>query len=332
MQNPILVLFAVMHDYKAGATKYVVGAYPASPAHSNWNPELEHEFFDTLSSDSRIGSLELPWLGSIHPHDDAWLIKHFPNELSAVITDIPFVMSRISQSSNYGLASGDKDGRRAAIGDVQKINDAVRKFNDSRQRKVVSALELHTAPRKDGYVDSLASSLEEIAAWNWDGASLVIEHCDAWIEGQQPEKGFLTIDQEIEAIRKSGVDVGIFINWGRSAIELRDADKVAQQIATVRESGLLQGLIFSGASAQDGIFGPAWIDAHHPFRKNERHLYGDPLSLLTEAQAEMAINAAGTVPWLGIKLGWLKSVEGTIRQRSQMISSALDALDEARGK
>ena len=318
-----------MHGYKAGARKYVVGAYPASPAHSNWNPALERQFFDTLSNESRIGSLELPWLGSLHPHDDAWLLKNFPTELSAVITDIPFVMSRISQSNSYGLASGDRDGRQAAIADVQKINDAVRRFNDSRQKKVVSVVELHTAPRKVGDVHSLASSLEEIASWNWDGASLAIEHCDAWVEGQQPEKGFLTIDQEMEAIQSSGVEVGIFINWGRSAIELRDADKVADQIAIVRGSGLLQGLIFSGASDKDGIFGSAWIDAHNPFRKSERHIYGDPLSLLTETQAELAINAAGDIPWLGIKLGWLKSVEGVIEQRTQMISSALDALDEA---
>ena len=320
-----------MHDSKVSARTYVVGAYPASPAHSNWNPDVEREFFDSLSIDSRICALELPWLGSLHPHDDTWLMKNFPEELSAVITDIPFVMSRIGQANTYGLASSDNEGREAALFDVRKVNDAVRKFNDSRQKKVVSVVEIHTAPRKIGDVHSLASSLEEIANWNWDGASLAIEHCDAWVEGQQPEKGFLTIDQEIDAIRLSEVDIGLFINWGRSAIELRDADRVAEQISSARESGLLRGLIFSGASDQDGIFGPAWIDAHHPFRKSERHVYGDPLSLLTEPRAQTAIKAAGAVPWLGIKLGWLKSVEGSISQRIAMISSALDSLDEASG-
>lgn len=320
-----------MHGSDVSARKYVVGAYPASPAHSKWNPDVEREFFDFLSTDSRICALELPWLGSLHPHDDAWLMKNFPEDFSAVITDIPFVMSRIGQTSTYGLASSDKEGREAAITDVRKVNDALRKFNDSRQKKVVSVIEIHSAPRRIGDVHSLASAIEEIADWNWDGASLAIEHCDAWVEGQQPEKGFLTIEQEIEAIRISGVDVGLFINWGRSAIELRDADQVAEQITLARESGFLRGLIFSGASDQDGIFGPAWIDAHHPFRKSERHIYGDPLSLLTEPQAKSAISAAGVIPWLGIKLGWLKSVDGTIPQRISMISSALDALDEVRG-
>lgn len=318
-----------MHGSNASARTYVVSAYPASPAHSNWNPDVEREFFNSLSKDSRIGALELPWLGSLHPHDDAWLIKHLPEDFSAVITDIPFVMSRIGQTVHYGLASNDKDGRKAAINDLRNFNEAVHNFNDARQRQVVSVIEIHTAPRKTGDVHPLASSLEEIASWNWGGASLAIEHCDAWVEGQQPEKGFLTLNQEIEAIQLSGVDIGLFINWGRSAIELRSADRVAEQITSARESGFLQGLIFSGASDQDGVFGPAWIDAHYPFRKSERHIYGDPLSLLTETQAELAINAAGDIPWLGIKLGWLKSVEGTIEQRTQMISSALDALDEA---
>jgi len=320
-----------MHGSNASARTYVVGAYPASPAHSNWNPDIEREFFDSLSLDSRIGALELPWLGSLHPHDDAWLIKHFPEDFSAVITDIPYVMSRIGQAVNYGLASIDKDGRKAAINDLRKINEAVQNLNDARQRQVVSVIEIHTAPRRTGDVHSLASSLEEIASWNWGGASLAIEHCDAWVEGQQPEKGFLTLNQEIEAIQLSGVDIGLFINWGRSAIELRNADRVAEQISLARESGFLQGLIFSGASDQDGIFGPAWIDAHHPFRKSERHIYGDSLSLLTESRAKSAIDAAGAISWLGIKLGWLKSVEGTIPQRTAMISSALDALDEISG-
>ena len=317
-----------MHDSKASASKYVVGAYPASPAHSKWNPLLESEFFDSLSRDSRICALELPWLGSLHPHDEVWLLANFPQTFSAVITDIPYVMSRIGQVPTYGLASRDKDGCRTSIDDVRKLNDGVRKLNDSRQEKVVEVVEIHTAPRQYGEVNALAASLEEIMSWDWDGASLVIEHCDAWVNGQQPEKGFLTLEEEIEAIRLSGTDLGILINWGRSAIELRNGDRVEEQIASARDSGLLRGLIFSGASDREGIFGPAWIDAHHPFQKSERHVYGDPDSLLTEVRAKKAVNAAGAIPWLGIKLGWLKSVEGSIQQRFQMISSALDALDE----
>jgi hypothetical protein len=44
-----------------------------------------------------------------------------------------------------------------------------------------------------------------------------------------------------------------------------------------------------------------------------------------------SIDAAGAISWLGIKLGWLKSVEGTIPQRTAMIGAALDALDEISG-
>jgi len=320
-----------MHGFQERTRKYVVGAYPASPAHSNWNSALEHEFFKTLVSDSRIGALEIPWLGSIHPHDDSWLLENFPRSLSAVITDIPFVMSRVSKAPTYGLASGDKDGRKSALFDFRKINDALKKFSDAHQRKVVSVVEIHTAPRQVGDVHALAKSLEEIAGWDWDGASLVIEHCDAWVEGQTPEKGFLALNEEIEALRLSGVDIGVFINWGRSAIELRSAERVVEHIGMAKESGLLQGLIFSGASDREGIFGPAWIDAHHPLQRSERHIYGDPRSLLTEEIARSAVEIAGDISWLGIKLSWLKSVEGSISQRREMISAALDVLDEVSG-
>lgn len=317
-----------MYGFQERTRKYVVGAYPASPAHSNWNPALESEFFETLVGDLRIGALELPWLGSIHPHDDSWLLENFPRSLSAVITDIPFVMSRVGQAPLYGLASGDENGRNSALSDLRKINDAVKKFNDAHQRKVVSVVEIHTAPRQVGDVNALAKSLEEINGWDWDGASVAIEHCDAWVEGQTPEKGFLTLGEEIEALQLLGADIGIFINWGRSAIELRSAERVVEHIRIAKESGLLQGIIFSGASDQEGTFGPAWIDAHHPFRRSERHIYGDPLSLLTEEIARSAVATAGDISWLGIKLSWLKSVDGSISQRHQMISAALDVLDE----
>ena len=309
--------------------KYVVGAYPASAAHSNWNSEFESQFFDMLVSDSRIRALELPWLGSIHPHDDTWLYDHFPDSLSAIITDIPHVMSRLTQIPEYGIASKKEVGRLNAISDLQKLNQDIKNFNDKRGKQVVSVIEIHTAPRNVGNVNSLAKSLDEISKWNWDGAKLAIEHCDAAIDGQQPEKGFLRLNQEIDAIQLSGARFEIFINWGRSAIEFRDANRVIEHIAMARQSGFLSGLIFSGASDQQGIFGPAWVDAHNPFQKSELHIYGDPNSLLTENHAVSAISEAGPIAWPGIKLSWLKSVDGSAQQRYTMISSALHVLDKA---
>ena len=170
--------------------RYVVGAYPASPAHREWNPELEGAFFDALSQDRRIWALELPWLGSLHPHDDRWLSDHFPQHFRAIYTDIPFVMSQLALNPNYGLASPDESGRSQALHHVRSLALGIAQFNEQRGSAAVHTVELHTAPQGKGDVDALAKSLEELSAWDWYGAQLVIEHCDAWIDGQTPEKGF----------------------------------------------------------------------------------------------------------------------------------------------
>lgn len=302
-------------------TRFVVGAYPASIAHKSWNATAEHEFFSLLGSDSRISALELPWLGDIHPHDPSWLHQNFPTNLKAVVTSIPYVMSRFGQNPKYGLASTDNDGRKGAIGDVAKILQAIKEFNEFSNRKVVSTVEIHTAPRAIGSLDALALSLDEISQWDWQGAELVIEHCDALVDGQIPEKGFLTLEDEISAIKKSGVDIGLLINWGRSAIEFRDGDRVIDHIELAKSNDLLHGLIFSGVSDAETDFGPAWIDAHLPFT--------EPRSLLTSDRLKNALQIAGPISLLGIKMGWPPGITGTVQQRFNSISDALSLIQTA---
>jgi hypothetical protein len=308
-------------------SKYIVGAYPASIAHRNWDPVSESDFFELLSNDKRIESLELPWLGKIHPHDVSWLQNNFPKNLKAVITSIPFVMGQLSKDSNYGLASPSQESRQKAISDVKVIYEAIKEFDNKTGRKTVSAIEIHTAPREVGNVDSLAKSLAEISNWNWEGAEILIEHCDAFVAGQTPEKGFLSLEQEIAALKSSGSNIGVLINWGRSAIEFRDANRVIEHVELAKDSGLLKGLIFSGASDKQGLFGYPWIDAHHPFITSENNEFGDPDSLLTEGHAKAAIQITGQLPYLGLKMGWLNDKAGTVAQRYQLISDALDILD-----
>ncbi len=308
------------------AQKYIVGAYPASPAHKVWNPDQEKQLFELLSSDERISTLEIPWLGSIHPHDNSWLINNFPRNLRAVITSIPFVMSKVSKDTNYGLASSDESGRNAAVADVKEIAKAIHVLNDAAGKSMVSAVEIHTAPRKTGDVNSLAKSLEEISSWSWEKTQLAIEHCDAWVEGQSPEKGFLNLEDEISALQLASVPIGIFINWGRSAIELRDANRVTEHIESARSSGHLKGLIFSGVASIESDFGYPWIDAHLPFQKTNSFVHGDLHSLLTEELTREALNFSGDLEFAGIKMGWSPKVHGDVRQRYEMISQALDLL------
>lgn len=310
---------------------YVVGAYAASPAHSQWHPELEQEFFSQLAAMHLVGALELPWLGRLHPHDDAWLLAHFPARLQAVVTDIGNVMAT---ADTAGLAAPDDDGRKAALAAAARLRGDVHRFNDHAGRQVVSAVELHSAPRAAGSADALAASLAEVAGWDWDGARLLIEHCDAHVEGQVPEKGFLSLADEASAIGDSGAPVRLSLNWGRSAIELRDGDRVAGQVAEAAATGLLDGIIFSGAADRDGEAGPAWIDAHHAFLRSDRHPLGDPTSLLTEPRVVDALVAArsagddGAPGWLGVKVGWAHP-GGTVAERVQLVHDALAAVERA---
>ena len=310
-------------------TKFVVGAYPASSAHHRWNPDEESRFYSLLSNDLRIRALELPWMGKLHPHDKQWLIENYPDNLNAIITTIPFVMKQMSNDPFYGLASTKSEGRKAAISDIRYVLDEVNNLHERTGRSIVKLIEIHSAPRQFGEPTFLAESLIEINSWDWGDVDIAIEHCDALIAGQNPEKGFLTLEEEIEAIENSSTNIGIFINWGRSAIELRGSEGVEIHIKRAKEANLLRGLIFSGASNKKGLFGEAWLDAHHPFKKNARHTFGDPDSLLSDEVAATACRVAGEIPWIGMKMGWAPGVSGTVDERYQMISEALDSLSKS---
>ena len=309
---------------------YVVGAYAASPAHRRWDPVAEAEFFRALEADSRIAALEFPWLGQPHPFDSDWLFKNLPPRFQVIMTDIPFVMSEISSDHEFGLASADEQGRLHALDSMKRLRSDVQKLNDARGRRTVTAVEIHSAPRGNmGSRRAFAESLAYIAQLDWDGAEVVIEHCDAWRPGQEPQKGFLTLEDELQAIESAEVPFGVSINWGRSAIEFRCADRVAEHVAMAHAAGRLHGFMISGASDSPGAFGPAWIDAHHPFRQSDEHPHGDPSSLLTEHWVVEALAVAQPSQWLGVKVGWPSEVEGSAEQRASMIGSALDVCGRA---
>ncbi|MFS0853538.1 DUF4862 family protein [Microbacterium sp. 179-I 3D4 NHS] len=274
----------------------LVSAYPVSPAHAQWDPVLESELLPALCALPGVAGLEVPWMGGVHPHDESWFLAHVP-AVPLALTPIPFVMGRVSQNPAYGIASADAEGRTAALADLRRVaSDAAR--IDDETAAFVAVVTLHTAPQVAGDASSLRRSLDEIASWDWRGAQLVIEHCDAAVPGQPHEKGFLPLETEIEAISDSGAPIGLWLNWGRSAIELRDADAVTAQIAAAAASGLLRGLAFSGAAPVAGPYGYAWIDAHLPIAST----HPASASLLDDAHVHAALAAAGDVPWLGVKV------------------------------
>lgn len=273
----------------------LVSAYPVSPAHAQWDPVLEAELLPALCALPGVAGLEVPWMGGLHPHDEAWFLANVPG-VPLAVTPIPFVMGRVGADRGYGLASTDEEGRAAAVVDLRRVAADVARIAGESDASV-AVVTVHSAPRASGAVDAFARSLDEIAALDWSGARLVIEHCDAFVSRQAPEKGFLALDDEIAAIRSSGAPIGLWLNWGRSAIELRDADAVTAQIAAATATGLLVGLTFSGAAAVRGPYGPPWADAHLPIVST----HSESASLLDDAHVVAALAAAGDVEWLGLK-------------------------------
>jgi len=275
--------------------RVVVSAYPLSPAFANWDPSIEGAVLRGLAHLDGVDALEVPWLDGIHPHDTDWFLANVP-DVPLVITPLPFVMRRLT-TPGYGIASTDAAGRSAALADLRRVAADVATIAERSDARA-AVVELHTSPRAAADADALARSLDEVSALDWSGARLVIEHCDAHVPGLAPEKGFLSLDDEIRAVRSSGADIGLWLNWGRSAIELRDADAVTDQIAAAASSGLLDGLVLSGASDGQSAYSGPWIDAHHPFASIDP----DARSLLTDARVRSAVRAAGPTSWLGLKV------------------------------
>ncbi len=291
----------------------------------SWSAAQELAFYEALDADVRVAGLELPWLGGLHPHDESWLLQNYPPRFSAVLTGIPGLMRTLAKHPDYGLASVDDEGRRAAVAEVGRIGDAVRRWHDMAGRRIVEVVELHSGPRRERASEvALARSLDEVAGLDLAEAAVVIEHCDAAIAGQRAEKGFLPLDAELRALAGAPAEWGVSLNWGRSAIELRGAERVHEHAAAASASGRLRGLMFSGASAAPSPFGDAWVDAHLPFHGELPG--GIPESLLTEAAAAATVRAAGDVRWCGLKTGCADS-GASVAQRVAGIRSGLDVLE-----
>jgi hypothetical protein len=274
----------------------LVSAYPVSPAHARWDPTLEAELLPAICALSGVAGLEVPWMGGLHPHDESWFLSHVP-AVPLAVTPIPFVMRRVGEDPQYGIASADPDGRATALADLRRVASDIARI-DAESPASVAVVTLHSAPQVTADAASLGRSLDEMASWDWKGAELVIEHCDAHVPGQPHEKGFLPVEAEIAAVRASGAPVGLWLNWGRSAIELRTADAVTEQIAAVAASGLLRGLAFSGAAPVVSPYGYPWIDAHLPIAST----HPESASLLDDEHVIAALAAAGDVPWIGVKV------------------------------
>lgn len=316
---------------------HVVGAYPAAPPADPWDPAAEQEFLAAVGDIAGVTGFELPYLGApgLHGQDEGWLLDHLPDHGVHVVTAVPATAMAARTDRSFGLASTDADGRRRAIDLAAGLREAVERVVQHAGRKAVVAVELHSAPSGStqgpaGSGARFADSLAELSEWDWCGARLVVEHCDAAIGPHRPEKGFLPLALEIEAVRRandrSGANVGLAFNWARSVIEGRDVHTPVDQIREIAAAGLLAGVVFSGVASSAEHPAGAWADAHLPPRPME------PLSLLDESEMVATLAAAGSalsaVDFSGVKLGARRG-DVTPLDRAEGLRLAVEMLDRA---
>jgi hypothetical protein len=304
--------------------KVFVSAYAAASPALPWDRGAEGALFDGFSRLDLAG-LELPFTGRLHTHDDAWLIAQLRPDWRFILTLLPGTMNRLKDDKNFGLASADADGRRRALDFAETARRAIERLNGHLGRKAVAAVSLHSAPRLAGTgarsaLEAFAASLTELRGRDWDGAELLVEHCDAAVAEHAPDKGFLRLEDECAAIKLSEgrTAARVMINWGRSAIEARSLNGPREHLRRAREAELLAGLFFSGATPVDADYGE-WKDSHAPFSTS------CPASILTPVAAKATLKDAGALTYLGLKIQPLPASLG-IPERLAMIRAGLDSI------
>jgi hypothetical protein len=168
------------------------------------------------------------------------------------------------------------------------------------------AIQVHSAPGPaGGSREALSRSLEQILGWDLAGAEVLVEHCDALVRGQGAAKGFWSIRDEIAAVQNVGAgagQVGLSVNWGRSAIEGRSARTPVDHVRAAVEAGLLRAVVLSGASDVPTPWGPPWGDAHIAPRGQAPALAMSAASLLGPEQIFATLRAAGDVARVAVKI------------------------------
>lgn len=300
---------------------FVVGSYASAPADAAQSDRYE----DMVKEATWVSGLELPYPGLLAT--DPRRVAQSLNDdwMSNVVTAIPGTMQRVTADPTFGLASPDTAGRTAAIDFTRSVCRAVHALAEAKGRGVVAAVELHSAPTRQADPSALKASLEDVLAWDWAGAQLVIEHCDRWTETHTPQKGFLPLEDEIEVVRSLGLRMAV--NWGRSCLDERTADAASAAVETAHRAGVLAGLMFSGVSPHTTAYGGPWADAHLPATQD------DPDSLMTCAaiaactsEASRPLDGIAPLTYIGAKISAPKDASPT--RRLQLIETIARAASD----
>lgn len=254
------------------------------------------EFCQKLFSRDWVSGIELGYLDRL-----VWP-EGVPADATAIVTAIPGTTATNAQDADFGLASPDASGRGRALEFTRHL--AAQVAAERANGRAIRAVQIHSAPTEFAAQEAFTVAMREVVAMDWGGAEVWVEHCDAWVPGQRPQKGYLQLEQEIAVLaelapRFPEAKLGLVINWGRSAIEGHDTCTPLRHIKQAAASGLLRHVGISSASNQETVFGYPYIDFHLPPAGLSVSPNG---SLLGEEELVAAMRAAGQVSY-GMKVG-----------------------------
>ena len=288
--------------------KYIIGAYATAPSLKSNDKSLEYKFYNSLiKSIPEIQGLEIPFFGdNIHKFGSDFMLGLIKPEWRNVLSCIPGVMDNLLRNPSFGLASNNESGRFEAIEMCKRANEFIHRVNDYYGKQSIMAIQLVSAPSVpikgvSSSKESLIRSMDEILSWDWDDAKIVIEHVDTHIQELPFEKGFLSLEDEIQILSQFNDfnKVGVTINWARSAIEGKNVNRPIEHI----KFNLLSGLIFSGTSNNDKNYG-RWKDMHMPFARSYNVENFEQNSLLTYTNISNTLKSIdiNKLDYLGVKL------------------------------
>lgn len=318
--------------------KVLVGAYASVPSDSSWDQQAEHLFYQQLKKNKRIDGLEIPFTGKLHRFDNEWFYAQLDDSWCYVVTCIPGTMGELGKDPHFGVASDNEAGRLKAINFYKQANQQIKQLNNHFKKPVVTHIQIHSAPALNtpatSSITALVKSLQELQSWDWHGAKLVLEHCDAQLENQPSEKGFMRLEDEISAITTANLHarhkLGVSINWGRSAIEARSANGAIQHMELCIKAGLFTGLIFSGASSHSALYG-SWKDSHMPPQINSFDQQTNKESALNEHEINrcMQLQQLANLDFVGCKISILPQQQ-SLANRVRYIDETLAMINNAR--
>ncbi len=283
--------------------QYFVSAYTASPS-AVWHAQHESDYFKGLAALPHIIGIEHPILRPVEKYPLAWLKQNVPSHWSLIITTIPAWMSMGNVDPHLGLAAANEVSRLAAVEFMREVAAYVVTLNNLFGRSLVKAVHFQSFP-KNGPVEirankaALINSLQAIKQFDWQGAALNLEHCDAFIENQRAEKGLLTLSDEIEAIAQVG-GFGMALNWARSAIETRSTHGPVAHLKLAKQHNVLKGFFFSGCTDDQSSEYGYWKDSHMPLKS--KHDKRFEASLLDASLAKQIFSLLDNDVYCGIKV------------------------------